>query len=337
MIDANAAPTPVPAAGRDSGAGARSQRAEAKDEQDAIMKTYRYLRAGLVAVVALLVVALTKHALEHRCLQTSISGYYYTPVRAVFVGFLMALGFGLIVLRGHHGPEDILLNVAGLLAPVVAIMPTTDVGTCGLTVPTPPPMTNGKLADWIVANVNNNLWTLLITGLASVVATWVIGSIIAKTQRPATGSREVDRVLTSATGRSLLIAAALLVGAMLLYGFAPDWTRRHAHGWSALAMFVVLGIVATLNAQEKYTASRRYRQLYGTIAVLMLVVALFCFVALRNLDHKVLVLEASEIALFATYWALQTAEHWNDVTPRATGAKVDATTSLLAQGAAGAG
>src|SRR5690349_9423078 len=58
------------------------------------------------------------------CFQQSISAYQYTPVRGFFVGVTFALGICLICLRGSTEIEDALLNIAGMLAPVVALVPT---------------------------------------------------------------------------------------------------------------------------------------------------------------------------------------------------------------------
>jgi hypothetical protein len=58
------------------------------------------------------------------CFQTSISAYYYTPVHGIFIGALVAVGTCLICLRGNTDAEDILLNLAGMFAPVVALVPT---------------------------------------------------------------------------------------------------------------------------------------------------------------------------------------------------------------------
>lgn len=46
------------------------------------------------------------------CLQNSISAYYYTPARAIFVGCMFLVGFSLIAYKGHDWSEDFLLNVA---------------------------------------------------------------------------------------------------------------------------------------------------------------------------------------------------------------------------------
>ncbi|MBA3654232.1 MAG: hypothetical protein H0W70_08560 [Actinobacteria bacterium] len=45
-------------------------------------------------------ILLEHHNVVGGCWQTSISAYYYTPVRAVFVGALMAIGLSLIVIKG---------------------------------------------------------------------------------------------------------------------------------------------------------------------------------------------------------------------------------------------
>jgi hypothetical protein len=87
-------------------------------------KTYRYLRLALVALVALIMTAVALEWGRTHCLQTSISAYYYTPARSIFVGSLVAIGVALIAIRGRSDGEDALLNLAGMLAPVVAFVPT---------------------------------------------------------------------------------------------------------------------------------------------------------------------------------------------------------------------
>src|SRR5262245_35426474 len=104
---------------------------------DAI-KTYRYLRLGMVAMVVLLSVSVAIERSKVECWQTSISAYYYTPVRAVLVGALVAVGLGLIVIKGSTWFEDATLNIAGMFAPVVAFAPTSDAGSCWSVQPIPP-------------------------------------------------------------------------------------------------------------------------------------------------------------------------------------------------------
>ncbi|MGH3255061.1 MAG: hypothetical protein ACRDOU_06550 [Streptosporangiaceae bacterium] len=54
----------------------------------------------------------------------SISGYYYTDMRNIFVGTLWALGVFLVAYRGYDGVDESITNVAGLAAIGVALCPT---------------------------------------------------------------------------------------------------------------------------------------------------------------------------------------------------------------------
>lgn len=64
----------------------------------------------------------------------SISGFYYTPARGLFVGTVVAIGVALMAYRGYTRGENVLLNAAGGLAVVVALCPTVDPGLPGRTV-----------------------------------------------------------------------------------------------------------------------------------------------------------------------------------------------------------
>ena len=93
--------------------------------EDVTRKSYRYLRVSVVALALLLGVSLVIEILfGGRERFGSISGYYYSPVRSIFVGALVAIGPALISIKGRAGWEDTLLDLAGMLAPVVALVPT---------------------------------------------------------------------------------------------------------------------------------------------------------------------------------------------------------------------
>ncbi|NND74497.1 MAG: hypothetical protein HKN44_05780 [Ilumatobacter sp.] len=123
------------------------------ESSDAELTTYRYLRGGMVGVVVLLLATVLYERLKVDCWQTSISAYYYTPVRSLFVGGLMAIGLCLIVIKGNTPWEDTALNTAGMLAPVVAFVPTSGVGACWSVTPLPPK--NDSPVGWLVANIDN--------------------------------------------------------------------------------------------------------------------------------------------------------------------------------------
>jgi hypothetical protein len=58
----------------------------------------------------------------------SMSGYYYTPMRNVFVGALCALGVFLIAYDGYDNVDRWITNIAGLCAIGVAFCPTKPSG-----------------------------------------------------------------------------------------------------------------------------------------------------------------------------------------------------------------
>jgi len=57
-------------------------------------------------------------------LQDSISAYFYTDMRGVFVGSMCAVGAFLLSYRGYDSIDDIAGNVAGVAAIGVALFPT---------------------------------------------------------------------------------------------------------------------------------------------------------------------------------------------------------------------
>lgn len=93
------------------------------DLSTALLRTYRYVRLGLVALVVLLAVAVVVETARHGQ-QASISAYYYTPAHSVLVGTLCGIGVLLVVYRGLTDLEDVILNGAGFLAFVIAVVPS---------------------------------------------------------------------------------------------------------------------------------------------------------------------------------------------------------------------
>ena len=90
--------------------------------------TYLSLRIGVAAIGVALPFALWIGAqlLEGSSLQSSMSAYYYTGMRDVFVGALFAIGVALYLYRGFSPVENVVLSVAGVLAVCVALFPTQD-------------------------------------------------------------------------------------------------------------------------------------------------------------------------------------------------------------------
>ena len=271
------------------------------------IKTYRYLRLGMVVLVVVLAVSILLERLQvdPGCWQTSISAYYYTPVQAVLVGTLIAIGVALITVKGSTSFEDIVLNLAGMFAPVVALVPTSHEGTC---------MSVEYIPRDAAPLIDNNVSALAIGGAVSLLLALVTAWLIARRSGPIDSSRlsTIDR--PSRIG--LAIATGVVAGGVVWYFWLPGFDT-YAHSTAAIAMFVCIGLAAANSARSQGSTggrSQRYRQLYWAIVAAMVVGAAVILIARRFVDwhHGVLWLEALEIALFAAFWAVQTVELWNE-------------------------
>lgn len=264
--------------------------------QDRFIKTYRYLRVGMVGLVVVLGAALVHQlATDDWALRPSISDYYYTPVQAVFVAALVAIGVSMIVLKGNTPWEDTFLNLAGMLAPVVAFVPTPELGRCA----------PGGVPPAIAANIANNVWALIIGGVGGLVATVLIARASGDALRP-----------TRPVGAGLLISAGLL-------GLGTGWFLLDresfgcgAHFTAAIVMFVFIIAVVAWNAWSRAgeDVRRAGRTAYGVLAPAMILAAAALGVATWRgwLPNGVFWIELTLITLFAVFWALQSRELWDE-------------------------
>jgi hypothetical protein len=109
------------------------ERKEADELLDHMLWTYYGLRWGLAVIgYALpLVVLLAGGVLHHVWLEPSISQYYHTQglitfftTRDLFVGGLFATAACLYLYKGFSNKENVALNLAGVFAVFVAVLPT---------------------------------------------------------------------------------------------------------------------------------------------------------------------------------------------------------------------
>jgi len=108
-----------------------------------LVHSYLFLRRAIGFVgMALPVVLIVGYLLwpGHDVL-SSISGYYYSPLRGVFVGSMCAVGVFLLSYSGTEFFEDLISDIAGVAAICVALFPTT-----------PPPPVSGT--QHVVATVH---------------------------------------------------------------------------------------------------------------------------------------------------------------------------------------
>jgi hypothetical protein len=274
----------------------------------AAIKTYRYLRISMVGAVVLLGVSILIERSNVDCWQTSVSAYYYTPVRAVFVGVMMAIGLCLIVIKGSTTWEDATLNAAGMLAPIVAVVPTTDVGVCWSQSPGRLPVDDdGNLAAWVTANIDNNVTALLITGIVGLLVAALIASIVTN------NVRAVAEVGDPGMRLGLLAAMVFLLAGAALF-VVWDNFETYAHGFAAVLMFAFLALAVGGNAwgRRRDPGRRTYFWWYASIAAAMVIAPIIMFPLSSSWNHMVLVLEATQISLFAIFWLVQTREHWGE-------------------------
>lgn len=257
----------------------------------------------------------------------SVSAYYYTPAQAMFVGALIGLGACMIALKGTRPDEDALLNLGGIFAAVVAIVPTsrgedhetavqaceqgagpllTEQATTGPDCPT-----IRALEEATRANVENNLVALLVVGALALLATVLFGL---RDRRPGHGNE------SRWAGFGFVAALALWLAGLVAALWFIDWFIEYAHYLAAVGLLLCIFFVAVSNARRYRDERRRgvdhetgpvstlARYRYTVIAWIM-VVAVPTGVVLMLTDNLALFwLEIVAAALFAAFWTVQTVE-----------------------------
>lgn len=269
----------------------------------AVLDTYRYLRGGMVVLIVLLGAAVLIERWHATCWQTSISAYYFTSAHGVFIAALCAIGAMLIVYKGNNDTEDVWLNLAGILAFVVAMVPTTrPVLLCGS-------------EDLNVGSQSAiaNAWAVVVALAVSRAASWWMYRHTGTVRR------------RSALGTAAVwVQRGLLAVGLVRLVLAPDWFRANAHGIAAAAMFAAIILTVLISAfvtghQDAETCPhrRRYQMIYQSISVVMvltLVAAVGLHQVVDGFNHAVIVVEAALIVEFAAYWLVQTVELWGRAT-----------------------
>jgi hypothetical protein len=277
-------------------------------------RTYRYVRLSLVGVLLFLGIGVTLQIVGGGAL-TSVSAAFYTPARDVFVGALCAVSLALLALSGRS-VEQVLLDIAAVLAPLVALVPTPLASGDVLGLETSCPDERSCIPPQYLPGIENGVVTLLIVG--------VIGLVGAAVLAAAQGT----------SGRGLLIELAVI--AVLLLAVAGWWTLGRlsfllaAHNVAAGVFFALIAAVAALAALRPAgrtpRSRRRLRLAYTIVAAGMLaaVLAVAAAAILRALGVDVdaaspvpVVLggEALALALFAAFWVIQTIELWRGDDP----------------------
>jgi hypothetical protein len=270
---------------------------------DDAIRTYRYLRLGMAILLFMLAASLfiEHHNTNPGCWQTSISAYYYTPVQAVFVATLVAVGICMLALRGSSTNEDALLNIGGMLVPVVALVPSRGVGACRSVQVT--------LHD-TSTDIANNMAALFLAGAIGI----AIALGLAVHDQRAKASADM-------TTRWLGIGAAAVVSLTGFIWFELDRPgfKTGAHYSAAIALFICIILVTIINAHEAREPGRAdrwkgYVYVYTLIAPAMVlsVVGIGLWNLVFGWSHAVFGIEGALITLFAIFWVVQTVELWGE-------------------------
>jgi len=276
------------------------------DVADHAVSTYRYLRLAIVTVILTLAVSLALERHAASCWQDSVSSYYYTPAHSVFVAALAVIGVALITIRGAQLWEEVCLNMAGFLAPVVAFVPTAwSSRNCpsNLTASTRPTVQGLLSGNHFFARFStNNLLAFIVGGAFAVLLTSGVARIRGRTSRLVPWGPE-------------LWWPALGCGLIVVIGFFwhrwwPASFNTHAHSYSAIGVFVFAGIVMFLTAERNNSA---YRVIYFACFAAIAAGAMVFFVGLLvTWQHRVLVVEAIETTAFVVFWFFQTIQLWDE-------------------------
>ncbi|SMH32639.1 hypothetical protein SAMN06295885_0768 [Rathayibacter oskolensis] len=278
------------------------------------LRTYRYVRVSLIAAVLLLAVGVGWHLVALGPLR-SISAAYYTPVRSVFVGSLLAVSVALVVLAGRSLRRFLLL-LAGMTAPVIALVPA--------------PLSSAELARLTGAGCPGDAGRCLSASAGDEITAGMLAylAVAAAVLAASVLFLALDRSLDAWALTRAGIGAALLA-AVGVWSTLPSFGLA-AHYTAAGVFFLLIAVVAAVHAvavrAEGVTgpgSPRLYSGCYAVLAVLIALVELLLLglvVSGRGAqllgEQWLLLGEAGALALFAVFWVLQTIENWDE--PNAT-------------------
>ncbi len=276
-------------------------------------RTHRYLRLALVGlVVALLAAVLVQIVAAGGEVLPSISHYFYTPARNVFVGSLVAVSLALLALSGRD-LETALLDIAAVFAPLIALVPTGFDDDPDALQPQCPADADCLPAQYL-PDVQQGVIVYAIV-VALVVAT---GLVVRTVQRQRLRGTVVSGTI------ALLVAVLLLV-----FAFAPGVSDGFPfntalpisiHFAVTVAFFVAFAAVPIIHALPGDPASaapvaRWQRAVYIAVPILMIADLVLLLVAARAWPRVVFWGELTALILFALFWVTQTIQRWKERDP----------------------
>ncbi len=276
-------------------------------------RTHRYLRLALVVLVIALLTSVAVEIVRTGVVLPSISHYFYTPARNIFVGCLIAVSLALLALSGRD-LETVFLDVAAIFAPLIALVPTGYDDDPDAIAPQCPKDAECLPAAYL-PDVHNGVITYAIV-MALIVATAVT-------------LRAIERRPLRST---LIVGAVGVVVALLLVvlAFAPGISRGFpfndalpisVHFAVTAAFFLAFAAVPLVNALRRTdepgsTSPARWQRAVYVAVPALLVIDLVLLFALMTLWPRIVFWgEAIALLLFALFWLVQTIERWADANP----------------------
>jgi hypothetical protein len=281
------------------------------DESTSLQRTYRYLRIGIGSTILVIFVAVTVVSIDTHEILPSISQYFYSPARSLFVGALIAASIALFALSGR-GPERSLLNAAAIFAPLIALVSTPIPGVEGCT------FDGGCVPTDAEPDVDTGVTTYLIIGFLAIAAV-VLAMLIAK-------------VTIRTVWVSLIVGGAVLILVLLLRWLARDFFLSFAHVGAAGIFFLLIGAAAVFNVRDEdkdHPPSGPMRVIYWIVAIGMVIdVVAFIIVVLSAINSDtsgatlaeplvppVFLCEAIALSLFLLFWVVQSIQKWGHRDP----------------------
>ncbi|MFF2372029.1 hypothetical protein [Agromyces sp. NPDC058110] len=303
---------------------------ETEDSVPTALKTDRYLRLSLVfLIVALFVgVVLQTVVVSWEPLRfgwhvlPSISHYFYTPARLVFVSVLVAASLAMLAVSGRRRPT-VFLDIAALFAPLIAIVPT------GLEKPADPAEAVGLhcvgsacVPEELLPDIRASVAAYAVMVVVIVVAMFAV--------------RRRKRIATTPAHVIVSVVALVTAAGLAALTFAPGlsdgfpfnlWPLGEVHFAAVLLFFGAFAAVPIIYgwrpAEADETAPTPRQQLsYRMVAWLL--GADLVFLVLVFFDDTfdwgwfgavpvVFIGESVALILFAWFWWEQTMQRWDDL------------------------
>jgi hypothetical protein len=292
--------------------GSESRDAEGQ-AMDAGIITWRYLRLAIIGLgIGLFAAVLWElHLAPHHCLEESISAYFYTPARGMFTGALIGMGVCLLCIRGSTTLEDSFLNLAGIFAPLVALIPTPrdiQLDREGNPVGDAVCASYGGTAGGRVEGYANAMIALVVLG--GVALAFLAGYVLIR--RAQTGLWTVSAKGRCAWGGAVVLWAT----GWAIFAWARGWFDSWMHFTAAGLMFTCAWVAIGCNTFDQlarqmpwHKVRRSYLALFIVMPLVAVLVVLLHCAGWQS--HWVFWFEVGEIVPFMAFWAVQSAHLWS--------------------------